>query len=193
MLGVETYYAGLHGMEIEGGGDRYRHPATFRTEALLSSLAGSIAADLSGLDGAFLENKGHSIVAHFRAASIEDGARAEAAMLRRAKPHLDSGALRTMRGAFMLELMPNIDWHKGNAVDWIRERVVREHGATWLLYIGDDLTDEDGFRAVRGHGLSIAASSRAGDADFAVDGPQEVEALLRAVAEQLAKVQARPR
>ena len=87
-----------------------------------------------------------------------------------------------MAGASMLELMPNIHWHKGSAVDWIRERVVRQHGDAWPVYIGDDLTDEDGFRAVREQGVSVAASSRAGDADFAVDGPDEVEALLRQLA-----------
>jgi trehalose-phosphatase len=187
MLGRETYFAGLHGLEIEGGGDRYRHPAFGRTEVLLRSLADPVTSDLAGLKGAFLENKGPSLVVHFRAASVEDGARAEAALLRHAKPHIDAGVLRTMRGAFMLELMPNIDWHKGCAVAWIRDHVVRQYGDAWPLYIGDDLTDEDGFRAVRGQGISVAASSRAGDADFAVDGPNEVEALLRVLARQLAK------
>ena len=92
-----------------------------------------------------------------------------------------------MRGAFMLELMPNIEWHKGCAVNWIRDHVVKQYGDAWPLYIGDDLTDEDGFRAVRGDGLSVAASPRAGDADFAVDGPREVEALLRVVTRELTK------
>ena len=178
-LGIDAYYAGLHGLEIAGANERYEHPALARTEPLLRSLAGPIAEDLKSFHGAFLEDKGHALVAHFRAASLEDGARAEAVLLRHARPHLDSGALRTMAGAAMLELMPNIRWHKGSAVEWIRERVVRQHGDAWPVYIGDDLTDEDGFRAVHGHGLSVAASPRAGDADFAVDGPDEVEALLR--------------
>ena len=178
-LGIDAYYAGLHGLEIAGAHERYEHPALARTEPLLRSLAGPIAEDLKSFHGAFLEDKGHALVAHFRAASLEDGARAEAVLLRHARPHLDSGALRTMAGAAMLELMPNIRWHKGSAVEWIRERVVRQHGDAWPVYIGDDLTDEDGFRAVHGHGLSVAASPRAGDADFAVDGPDEVEALLR--------------
>jgi trehalose-phosphatase len=187
-LGADTYFAGVHGLEIEGGGDRYRHPAFGPTETLLRGLAEPVASDLAALDGAFLENKGPSLVVHFRGASVEDGARAEAALLRHAKPHLDAGVLRTMRGAFMLELMPNIEWHKGCAVNWIRDHVIRQYGDAWPLYIGDDLTDEDGFRAVREHGLSVAASPRAGDADFAVDGPLEVEALLRVLARQLTKV-----
>ena len=184
-IGTSTYYAGVHGLEIEGGGDRYRHPAFSPTEDLLHGLVDPVASDLVGLNGAFLENKGASLVVHFRAASVEDGARAEAVLLRHAKPHLHSGALRTMRGAFMLELMPNIEWHKGCAVNWISEHVIKQRGDAWPLYIGDDLTDEDGFRAVRGRGLSVAASPRAADADFAVDGPSEVEALLRVLARQL--------
>jgi trehalose-phosphatase len=187
-LGRGTYFAGVHGLEIEGGGDRYQHPAFSRTEALLRGLVDPVASDLAALDGTFLENKGPSLVVHFRAASVEDGARAEAALLRHAKPHIDAGVLRTMRGAFMLELMPNIEWHKGCAVNWIRDHVVSQFGDAWPLYIGDDLTDEDGFRAVRGEGLSVAASPRAGDADFAVDGPVEVEALLRMLARQLARI-----
>ena len=50
------------------------------------------------------------------------------------------------------------------------------------VMVGDDLTDEDGFRAVQDVGLSIAASARAAGAELAVDGPGEVEALLRAIA-----------
>jgi alpha,alpha-trehalase len=185
MLGPDSAYAGLHGLEIESPGERYQHPAVGQSDELLGTLARRMEAELSAIPGTFLEDKEHSIVVHFRGASAEDGARAEAAMLRIAKPHLDSGVLRTMQGAFMLELMPNIEWHKGNAVDWIRTRVVRRHGEVWSVYIGDDLTDEDGFEAVRQGGVSVAASPRARTADFAVDGPAEVEALLRALAAQL--------
>ena len=64
----------------------------------------------------------------------------------------------------MLELMPNIEWHKGCAVNWIQDHVVKQYGDAWSLYIGDDLTDEDGFRAVRGDGLlsRVAARRRRG-------------------------------
>jgi trehalose-phosphatase len=181
-LSSAAYYAGLHGLEIEGGGERYQHPDVARAEALLGSLLEPLAAELSTLPGVFVEDKGLGLVAHYRAASAEDGARAEEVILRHGGPHLGSGVLRTMRGSFMLELLPNIEWHKGSAVDWIRERILRRHPDAWTLYVGDDITDEDAFRSVKDHGLSIAASSRAGGADFAVDGPAEVEDLLRALA-----------
>jgi len=181
-LTTDVYYAGSHGLEIESACERYRHEALPASEALLRQIADPLAADLAAIDGAFLEDKRHALVAHFRAATADGALRAEQALMRHAKPHLDSGALRVMLGASMIELIPNIDWHKGSAVAWILERVTRAHGPAWPVYIGDDLTDEDGFRAVQDVGLSIAASARAAGAELAVDGPGEVEALLRAIA-----------
>jgi trehalose-phosphatase len=185
-LHAPVWYAGLHGLEIVGPGAAFEHPGIAQAASHLHSLSATIAADLSRIPGAFLEDKGLSLVAHFRAAAPDDAVEAAGILMRHAKPHLDAGALRTMAGACMIELLPNIEWHKGSAVDWIRDRVSAGHRDSWPLYIGDDITDEDGFRAVQGRGLSVAASSRAGGADFAVDGPGEVEALLREIAAGLA-------
>jgi len=181
-LSGDVYYAGLHGLEIESAREHYLHPGLFHAEAALRALAGPLAAELAAIDGAFLEDKTHALVAHFRASSPEGARQAEDLLLRRAKRYLDDGTLRVMRGASMIELIPNIEWHKGSAVQWILDRVTPAHGPAWPVYIGDDLTDEDGFRAVEDIGLSIAASARATGADLAVDGPSEVEALLRAIA-----------
>ena len=103
---------------------------------------------LAQLPGVFLEDKGVALVAHYRAAAEEDGERAQEVFLRHARAGIDSGVLRVMQGACVLELLPNIDWDKGSAVDWISERVSRQHSNVWPLYIGDDITDEDAFRAV---------------------------------------------
>jgi len=183
-LSSEAYYAGLHGLEIQSAQECYLHPELPAAEIAMRQLAGPLATELAAIDGAFLEDKTHALVAHFRAATADGARRAEDTLLRYAKPYLDAGALRVMRGASMIELMPNIEWHKGSAVHWILERVRQRHGTAWPVYIGDDLTDEDGFRAVQDVGLSIAASERAAGADLAVDGPSEVEALLRAIAAQ---------
>ena len=178
----EVYYAGLHGLEIQSAHEHYLHQELPAAEVALRELAGPLDAELAAVEGAFLEDKTHALVAHFRASTADGARRAEDILMRRAKHALDAGTLRVMRGASMVELMPNIDWHKGSAVQWILDRVGRQHGTTWPVYIGDDLTDEDGFRAVQEIGLSIAASERAAGADLAVDGPSEVEALLRAIA-----------
>ena len=91
---------------------------------------GPLAAELAAIDGAFLEDKTHALVAHFRASTAEGARRAEDVLMRHAKRHLDAGTLRVMRGASMIELMPNIEWHKGSAVQWILDRVTPAHGTS---------------------------------------------------------------
>ena len=86
-----------------------------------------------------------------------------------------------MNGAAVIELLPNIDWNKGNAVAWIREMVASTHSNPAVVYIGDDVTDEDGFKVVRSTGLAIAASDRVSGAHYHIEGPPAVEAMLRAI------------
>ena len=41
---------------------------------------------------------------------------------------LDAGHLRLLPGADVLELLPGIAWDKGDALNWIRDRVEGAHG-----------------------------------------------------------------
>ncbi len=180
-LGDDAYYAGFHGLEIQGEGSKFIHPDVYRVRDLIQSVAGPLVADLQSLDGVFLENKGLSIVVHFRAAAAGAQLQAQHVFERHAGPLVQSGRLRIMRGACARELMPNIRWSKGTAVAWICDRVERRHGPTWPVYIGDDVTDEDALQFVHGRGTGVAASDRVGGADYQVDGPAAVETLLHSL------------
>ena len=136
---------------------------------------------VSGLPGVFIEDKGASVALHFREADADSQRRAIEAFAEAAGAYIDRGQLRVMRGSYVLELLPNIEWNKGNAVAWIREMVAATHPDPAVVYVGDDVTDEDGFKAVRSTGLAIAASDRVGGAHFHIDGPPAVEQMLRAI------------
>jgi trehalose-phosphatase len=63
--------------------------------------------------------------------------------------------------------------HKGHVVD----RVLGEMGpGTVAAYLGDDLTDEDAFRAIRGRGIGVLVRQepRPTAADFQLSPPEEV-------------------
>jgi len=180
-LNARTYCAGLHGLEIEGPGVGFVHPDATKTLATIRQLRAVLSSDVAGLRGVFIEDKDLSIAAHFREAAPEIAARVPAIVERHVAPFIESGLLRLMHGACVLEVLPNIDWHKGSAVAWIRELVASEHEVV-PVYVGDDVTDEDAFQSVRGSGLAIAASPRASGADVHVDGPEGVERLLRELA-----------
>jgi trehalose 6-phosphate phosphatase len=177
-LGEAAYYAGFHGLEIQGEGAKFRHPDAAGMRDLVQSVVAAMMPEIARFGGVFIENKDLSIVAHFRAATTDVQLQFQEVFDRHARPHIESGLLRVMRGSCARELMPNIHWHKGTAVAWICDHVERKHGPAWPLYIGDDVTDEDAFRFVKGRGLGVAASDRVTAADCKVDGPGGVEALL---------------
>jgi trehalose-phosphatase len=177
-LGGRAYYAGFHGLEIQGEGAKFTHPDADAVRDVIHGVAGAMAPELQRLGGVFLENKDLSLVIHFRAATTDVQLQALQIFDRHARPHVDDGRLRVMHGSCARELMPNIRWNKGTAVAWICDHVARSHGATWPLYIGDDVTDEDAFKFVKRRGLGVAASDRVTGADFKVDGPGGVETLL---------------
>lgn len=182
-LPTTTFCAGLHGLEIEGGGEQFVHPDASAATELLRSLEGALGRAVGGLSGVFVEAKSISLVAHFRSASAAVAARARDELLAVARPHVEGGRLRVMPGAAMVELLPNISWNKGDAVEWIYQRVRAQHADVTCVYVGDDVTDEDAFRVLRNRGLSIAASDRVSGADFKIDGPDDVGQLLATLAE----------
>jgi trehalose 6-phosphate phosphatase len=184
-LGDGAFYAGLHGLEIEGAGERFVHPEVAVTTAVIERLRVQLETQFAGADGVLIEDKALSVTVHYREASPDTAARTPALAEQLARAELETGRLRVMRGACILEFLPNIAWDKGSAVQWISERVAARAGETFTVYLGDDVTDEDAFRAVRGRGLAIAASSRASGADFEIAGPSAVEALLRRLGSDL--------
>lgn len=172
--------AGLHGLEIEGLGERYVHPDLESARTAVAGVSAALREVAARIPGAFVEDKGASVALHFREADADGQRLALEAFASAAEPHLDSGRLRVMRGSYVLELLPNIAWNKGNAVQWILERIERDKGPVFAVYIGDDVTDQDAFAAVEGHGLPIAASDRV-TANVHLDGPVAVERFLHAL------------
>jgi trehalose 6-phosphate phosphatase len=81
-------------------------------------------------------------------------------------------------GKMVLEIRPKVDFHKGKAV----REILKTFPSLELLpiYLGDDQTDEDAFRVVKGWGISVfvgpgGAPSRA---DFFLQNPDEVQEFL---------------
>ena len=180
-VGIDgIFVAGLHGMEIEGLGERFVHPDMEKAQAAVAEVSEGLRAIASRLPGAFVEEKGASVALHFRETDLHGQRIAVEEFGILAAPLIERGVLRLMRGSYVLELLPNIDWNKGHAVQWILDRVEQQKGPVFAVYIGDDVTDQDAIRAVEGEGLAIAASDRV-SADIRIDGPPAVARFLRAL------------
>ncbi len=173
-----VFLAGSHGLEIEGPGERFRHPRADDAAGILRAIRDDVRPRIAGLPGVFVEDKEISIVLHYREASGDAAAAARSCFIDVSRAEVDAGRLRVLSGADVLELLPGIAWDKGDALNWIRERVEGAHGPAFTVYIGDDITDEHAFRAVGPEGVTIAASGRPSGAEFTLDGPGDVRTLL---------------
>ena len=180
--GPAVFYAGLHGLEIEGPGLRFVHNAASLAAPTIGVLEKQLTAAVRGLPGVFVEDKGLSLVLHTRGASKADCLHANMRARALAGPYLSNGVLRVQRGDAMMELLPNIDWTKGDAVRCIVNHVeVQRRERVWPVYIGDDATDEDAFEAIGDGGLTIAVSHRPSRGSFRLTDPAAVEKFLRQI------------
>jgi trehalose 6-phosphate phosphatase len=169
-------YAGSHGFDIAG-------PRGVRKEIATEFLPGldmveqELGKQLAGIAGARAERKRFSIAAHYRNVNASDIPKVERAVSEVAARHRE---LRKMDGKKVYELLPDIDWDKGKAVLWLLENLGLERAKVRPIYIGDDRTDEDAFRALEKSGVGILVSEepRPTAARYSLKDPAEVERFL---------------
>ncbi len=178
-------YAGSHGFDIAGPRGLRKQVAT---EFLpkLDMVEKELHEALDGIPGARVERKHFSIAAHYR--NVRENA---VPKVERAVGEVTAGhrELRRIDGKKVYELLPAIDWDKGKAVIWLLETLGLESrsGGIRPIYIGDDRTDEDAFRALeeRGIGILVSEQSQSTAATYSLKDPAEVERFLRALAARL--------
>jgi len=176
------FLAGLHGLEIEGPGMHFAHNAVALAAPGISLLSKDLRRALKPLPGVFVEDKTYSIVMHVRGASKADQLHAITRFNALSEPLLSEGTVRLQPGDHVFELLPNVDWAKGDAVRAIIRHVETDTKETvWPVYIGDDATDEDAFEEIGTNGLTIAVGKRPAGAAFQIDDPAAVECFLKAI------------
>jgi trehalose 6-phosphate phosphatase len=188
-------YIGNHGFEFYQPelGERVVAPAALPLVPALDSVLDEIGQPLQERwPGLWIEPKGVTASIHLRATS--DPATALEDVYRRVLEHVSraSTGLRVTRGRMMVEIRPDLAIDKGTAVS----EVIRAHGLRSALYLGDDRTDLDAFRALRQlakdgtcQGLSVAVQNDevaevATDADLVLSCIDEVLDFLRLVLAQ---------
>ena len=170
-------YAGSHGFDIAGPRGLREEVAT-QFLPKLDMAEKELGKQLAGIPGARLERKRFSVAAHYRNVNESDVPKVERAVSEVAARHRE---LRKMHGKQVYELLPDIDWDKGKAVLWLLETLGLERAKVRPIYIGDDRTDEDAFRALgrRGVGILVSEQPRSTAASYALKNPAEVERFLR--------------
>ena len=179
------YYAGSHGFDIAGPrGERKEAQRAAEFLPVLDRAEQELQSWLHSLPGALVERKKFSIAAHYRKVAEEKIGQVETAVDQVLESCPD---LRKSSGKKVFELQPKLDWHKGKALLWLLDELELNRVDVLPFYIGDDTTDEDGFRALKDRGVTVlvAKGSRNTEAQYQLADPDEVREFLQKLASML--------
>ncbi|MEJ2376822.1 MAG: trehalose-phosphatase [Pseudolabrys sp.] len=177
------YYAGSHGFEIRGPkawSDSLDKGAQFLPE--IDEAESRLRHRLSKIVGHAVERKRFAIAVHYRRVADADVPQVEAAV---DEVLADFRGLRKGHGKKVFRIQPNIDWDKGHAMLWLLDRLKLDRPDVLPIYVGDDITDEDAFRALAGRGLALVVQDRndPGErptaADYALADPDDVKRFIQ--------------
>jgi trehalose 6-phosphate phosphatase len=159
--------AGLHGAELRT--DPRQAPPPL--EPALQALVQRLAERLHGDDGLWLEDKGKSLALHYRGFP-ERAAEAEQLL----RETVAGTGLEVIAGKFVVEARPR-GVNKGHALRTLMRQPT--FAGRRPVYIGDDVTDEDGIEAAQAlGGIGIKVGDGASAAQYRLQDPAAVRGWL---------------
>ncbi len=171
-------YAGSHGFDIAGPNQaQIQFQEGNRFLPALDKAQEEISESVKGIKGSLIERTAFSISVHYRMVAENQISRVEQMVDEILRKHTE---LRMTHGKKVFEVRPNIDWDKGKAVLWILKALNLNGPDVVSLYLGDDTTDEDAFRALAGRGIGIlvADGARPSRASYRLKNTDQVEEFL---------------
>jgi trehalose-phosphatase len=171
--------AGNHGSEIEGPGLSFRAPVAEKTMAAIRRVLYGILALPLEYRGVEIEDKKLSLSVHFRNAAEGAVDEITGRVLGAASPYVESGLLRAHAGKKVLEIRSPW-WNKGKALRYlVAAYLTRLGGTLFPIFMGDDATDEDAFRAIGNEGLTVfVGRDERSNASYRLDYVDEVQEFL---------------
>jgi len=169
-------YVGNHGLEIENPAGRHKKILASARKKELKRITQNLQNSLKEIPGILFEDKGPILSVHYRNAHQKFFTQV---------PQIVEAELEQWRnrwkmasGKKVLEIRPNINFNKGKAV----KEILKTFPCQQLLpiYLGDDQTDEDAFRVLKGQGISVfvGMGKLSSEADFFLKSPDEVQEFL---------------
>jgi len=170
VLGI--IYVGNHGLEIENPDGRYKKILSSARTRELKRITQNLQNSLKEIPGILFEEKGPILSVHYRNVPQKFVALIPLVLEEELQQWRDRWKMAS--GKMVWEIQPNVDFHKGKAV---REILKTFPSLGFLpIYLGDDQTDENAFRVLKGHGISvfIGPAEFPSGANFFLHDPDEV-------------------
>ncbi|KAF3516004.1 hypothetical protein DY000_02064210 [Brassica cretica] len=191
----EIYYAGSHGMDIEGPTSEYAYGGESNQGVLfqparefvptIEKVYKILEEKTKWIPGAMVENNKFCLSVHFRRV---DEKRWTGLAEQVKSVLIDYPQLKLTQGRKVLEIRPTIKWDKGQALIFLLKSLGFEKSEDVVpVYIGDDRTDEDAFKVLRergqGFGILVSKVPKETNASYSLQDPSQVNEFLRRLVE----------
>jgi trehalose 6-phosphate phosphatase len=151
------YYAGSHGFDIDGPqGINYQIATDYIP--VLKQACEQIEKQVCDINGVIVENNLFSLSIHYRLVSDTNDVQRVHDIVEQIVDSNETyqNMLRITHGKKVIEVRAKYDWHKGKAVLHLLDRMeMQDPNKVFAIYIGDDKTDEDAFRALKESKLGV--------------------------------------
>ncbi|TAM39645.1 trehalose-phosphatase [bacterium] len=150
-------YSGNHGLEIEGPRLKYKAAVSPLYKKAIGEIKDYLITRLSKIKGVIIEDKGLSLSLHYRLVRKNEAPLLKTILRRTVSDYLAKEMIMVKPGKMVFDIRPASGLDKGKVALWLLARESsRKHGRKVTpIYIGDDSTDEDAFKALRNIGITV--------------------------------------
>jgi trehalose-phosphatase len=176
---------GNHGLSIQNPAGLHKKRLSPARREEFNIISQTLKESLDRIPGILFEDKGLILSLHYRKVDPENFGGIRHTLEEILKKWKERW--RIACGKMVYEVRPNMDFNKGKAV----REILKSYPSLGLLsiYLGDDRTDEDAFRALRGRGITVfvGPGQTASEAEYSLENPSEVQAFLLRFAKVIRK------
>ncbi|MDO8576631.1 MAG: trehalose-phosphatase, partial [bacterium] len=170
-------FVGNHGLELSIRGKIHRVQLPKISQRALETIRAHMRSLGRRYKWMYFEDKEYSLSVHYRHVPRSKHAAIRGEVLKAAKA---TGNLRIVHGIYVLNILPGVRRDKGTAAREMYATLSRGKKKA-PVFIGDDVTDEDAFRAFRS-GITIrVGKSPSSAARYYFKGRSGVDTFLRAI------------
>ena len=146
-------YLGNHGFEMRGLGFDFVHPEASGFIEPLTEIAFLLHQKLKPVPKLLVFHRKLILSINFKGTPDEYTSAVDHMVTSVLDPYVLSGAMKVARGGKVVQVMPNLDWGKGEAI----KKVHQGCGDNVVpMFFGDEWDNEDGFAAVQdGGGIAV--------------------------------------
>lgn len=176
-------YAAVHGIQIQNNnGEEFVWNDAEKIQPVIKKIKKQSLKCFNEYKDVTLEDKKFTLALHYRNQIEEKNNETVKKFKKIVKDFDENNNLDLIFGSKVIEVRPK-GWDKGNAVEYFLEKKPEKNNS-FVLYLGDDTTDEDAFSFLNKKNLGLSVyvenyENRETKADFYVKNPDKVYDFLK--------------